>query len=65
MTANKGGTSIGNPSAGGNTNNNGANAPVSNPVVTRPIAGSDRAGAGFLTALSLVMIIGGTWWMIV
>ena len=29
-----------------------------------PISTADRAGAGILTALVLVMLLGGTWWLL-
>ena len=62
VTAAKGGTSVGNPSAGGSTANEN---PVTEATLGRTITTADKAGAGILTALSLVMIIGATWWMVV
>ena len=52
-----GGTSKGNPAAGGDG--------TTNPVLkTNPIETKDRAGAGILTALVVIWLIGGVWWMI-
>ncbi|MCJ1244516.1 hydrolase 76 protein [Trapelia coarctata] len=62
VTAAKGGTSIGNPSAGGS--GSGVD-PNTQAALGRNIGTGDKAGAGILTALSLVMVIGGTWWMVV
>ena len=62
VTANRGGTSKGDPSAGGSGDSN--NLPV-DPVLSRQISTGDRAGAAILTAVSLVLIIGATWWMVV
>jgi len=61
-TAAKGGTSIGNPGAGGGGDNVD---PQTEAALGRTITTGDKAGAGILTALSLVMIIGATWWMVV
>ncbi|MCJ1308371.1 hydrolase 76 protein [Agyrium rufum] len=67
VTATKGGTSKGDPSAGtGNTANGPGGSPgVTNPVLTETITNGDKAGAGILTALTLVLILGLTWWIIV
>lgn len=56
VTANTGGISKSNPSAGGE-------APQT-PITFNAITGGDKAGAGFLTALVLVAIVGGAWWMV-
>ena len=63
VTAAKGGTSVGNPSAGGG----GDSQPPSSGQVAlgRTVGTGDKAGAGILTSLSLILIIGVTWWMIV
>lgn len=52
-----GGTSQGNPNAG-----SGGDTIVTGPV--QEITTGDRAGAGILTAIVLITMIGGTWWMI-
>ena len=57
VTNSTGGTSIGNPSAG----TGGDRSPVG---PTWTVTGGDRAGAGILTTLVLVGIVGGAWWMI-
>lgn len=57
VTNSTGGTSQGNPSAGtGGTSPTGIN--------TNPVTQSDRAGAGFLTAMVLITGIGGAWWIV-
>ena len=57
VTNRTGGTVQGNPAAGGGS--------TTNPVLPQDeIETKDRAGAGILTALSLVWLIGGIWWMI-
>ena len=59
VTNSTGGTSRGDPSAGtGGTN-------PAKPLNESRIKGSDRAGAGILTTLVLVGLVGGVWWMIV
>ena len=57
VTNKTGGTSKGNSAAGGGANNNPAKP-------ERPVEGKDRAGAGILTTLVLVWLVGGIWWMI-
>ncbi|KXS93620.1 hypothetical protein AC578_5913 [Pseudocercospora eumusae] len=52
-----GATSIGNPNAGTGGDNN----PVAPPG---RITTADRAGAGILTALVLIGLLGGAWWMV-
>lgn len=53
-----GGTSIGNPAAG-------SSGDASNPALpTRPITTADRAGAGIITFLVLVGLLGGAWYVI-
>jgi mannan endo-1,6-alpha-mannosidase len=52
-----GGTSKGNPSAGGK--------PATSIIYLRPATTSDKAGAGILTAVVCVSLIGIFWWMIV
>lgn len=61
-----GGTSKGNPSAGtgpdsasGGGGGGGGRAGSSN-----PITGGDRAGAGILTALVVVFVLGGAWYVV-
>lgn len=59
LTLDTGATSKGNANAGTGT-------PTAvNPALTRPITTADKAGAGILTALILVGIIGGTYWLII
>ena len=54
-----GGTSKGDASAGTNDPNEG------NPAAPRnPITSKDKAGAGILTTLSLIGVVGGCWWMV-
>ena len=58
VTNKTGGTSKGDPGAG----SGGAN---TNPTLSQSTIGtSDRAGAGILTTLVLISVIGGAWWMI-
>jgi mannan endo-1,6-alpha-mannosidase len=54
VTANSGGTSVGNPSAGGNSDK---------AVSYNTITGGDKAGAGILTTLILIVTFSGSWWM--
>lgn len=54
-----GGTSRGNAGAGG-SNSGGSNPALS----TDPISSKDKAGAGVLTTLVLISVIGSCWWMI-
>jgi len=58
VTNNTGGTSQGNPSAGtgGDSNSPG--------ITVDPITTGDKVGAGFLTSLVLVGVLGGAWWMV-
>ena len=59
VSQNTGGTSKGDPSAGtGDSNEGNPGAPASS------ITGKDRAGAGILTTLMLIGVIGGCWWMV-
>ena len=60
VTADKGGTSQGDPTAG-----SGGDSPakVVDPNADNPITTGDKAGAGILTALVLIGLIGGTWWV--
>jgi mannan endo-1,6-alpha-mannosidase len=51
-----GGTSKSDPSAGTET--------TSNPVTFNSVTTGDKAGAGFLTTVVLITIIGGAWWMV-
>ncbi|KAI9750954.1 MAG: hypothetical protein M4579_006234 [Chaenotheca gracillima] len=57
-TAKKGGTSKGDPGAGAG----GDNVPPG--VQTEKITSGDRVGAGFLTTLICVGVIGGAYWMV-
>lgn len=58
LTNKTGGTSVGNPAAGTSGNNADPAAP------TKAITTADRAGAGIITAMVLVGLLGGAWWMI-
>jgi len=51
-----GGTSKGNPNAGSHSEDN--------PLVLDTIQTGDKVGAGFLTTLVLIAILGGAWWMV-
>ena len=62
LTLAKGGTSKSDPDAGTGT---GAGSLILDPSLTNPVTTGDKAGAGILTFLSLVLIIGGTSWMVV
>ena len=55
VTNSTGGTSKGNPAAGGNSG--------SNPIVFSDVTNADKAGAGILTTIVLVSMLGGAWWM--
>lgn len=57
LSADTGGTSKGNPSAG-------TNEQTSNPLALATITTADRAGAGIITALALVGILGGGYFMV-
>ncbi|MCJ1476605.1 hydrolase 76 protein [Lambiella insularis] len=61
-TAAKGGTSVGNPAAGGagDTTN-----PTTVATLGRTVGTGDKVGAGILTALSLILIMGATSWMVI
>ena len=58
VTNTTGGTSKGNPSAG----TGGDVVPIG--VYRGKINTGDRVGAGFLTALILISVLGGAWWMV-
>lgn len=57
LTNSTGGTSRGDPSAGSNS--------AKTPTGANTVSTGDKAGAGFLTAVILVGILGGAWWMVV
>ena len=58
VTNKTGGTSQGNAAAGGGSGS-------ANPALSlNTITGKDKAGAGVLTTLVLISVIGGAWWMI-
>ncbi|KAL8990895.1 MAG: hypothetical protein Q9177_000549 [Variospora cf. flavescens] len=59
VTADKGGTSKGNPSAGTGP----ARTVEFDAVLTRQVTMADKAGAGILTALVLGGLLGSTWWI--
>ena len=58
VTNSTGGTSKGNAGAGGGSSSTNPTLPTS------PIETADRAGAGIITALLAIWVIGGIWWMI-
>ena len=60
VTANNGGTSKGNPSAG-----SGGDNPVqyNDPSANKKITMGDKAGAGILTALVLGALLACVWWI--
>lgn len=60
VTADQGGTSKGNPSAGAGSNSNPTPA---DPLLTRKVTMGDKAGAGILTAVVLGGLLGSTWWI--
>ncbi|GAB7334290.1 hypothetical protein MBLNU13_g06322t1 [Cladosporium sp. NU13] len=59
-----GGTSKGNPSAGTGPDSSGGGGGGGRAGSSNPITGGDRAGAGILTALVVVFVLGGAWWMV-
>lgn len=59
VTHNTGGISQGNASLG-----TGDGSASGNPVVFAPITTGDRAGAGILTAVVIVGLLGGSWWIV-
>ena len=58
VTADRGGISVGDPSAG----TGGDQSPVG--LDPDDITTGDRVGAGFLTTMVLIGVIGGAWWMV-
>jgi mannan endo-1,6-alpha-mannosidase len=56
VTLEAGGISKSNPSAGSE--------PQSEPVAFDAVTTGDKAGAGFLTTVILIMILAGAWWMV-
>ena len=61
VTATKGGSSVGDPNAG---SGDSGKLPL-DPIISRQISTADKAGAAILTALSLVLVIAATWWIVV
>lgn len=59
LTNKTGGTSQGDPSAGIEGTD-----PSIPPGLRNVITSKDRAGAGILTTLALVILLGGFWWMV-
>lgn len=57
VTDNSGGISKGNPSAGTTTTS-----PSGQDI--RVVTAGDKVGAGFLTSLVLLTVLGGAWWMV-
>ena len=60
VTNRTGGTSQGNPGAGGNNQS-----PSEPSYLHHSIDKKDRVGSGILTTILIVMVVGGVWWMIV
>ena len=60
VTANTGGTSKSDPTAGSGGDNPVV---VNNPSANKKITTGDKAGAGFLTALVLASLCGTVWWI--
>jgi len=60
-TADNGGTSKGDPNAGTGSSDSDVGQPAVN---TRKITTSDKAGAGILTLLCLLLTLGGAWFLI-
>jgi len=56
LTNQTGGTSKGNPSAGSHSE--------TSPLTFSSITTGDKVGAGFLTTIILITILGGAWWMV-
>jgi mannan endo-1,6-alpha-mannosidase len=56
VTNTTGGTSVGNSNAGGDSD-------TLSDLNGSPTTAGDRAGAGILTALILVSVVGGAWWI--
>jgi len=61
LTAMTGGTSKGDPNAGAGVDDDSA---LDDPVYTRTITTGDKAGAGILTALSLILCAGTSAFMV-
>lgn len=61
LTLSKGGTSQSDPTAGAGS---GTGSLVTDPAMSSTITTGDKAGAGILTLLSVVLVISGTSWMI-
>ena len=60
VTQQKGGTSIGNPSAGSQGDHPQT---VTDPYEGHPVRVVDKAGAGVLTGVVIIGVLGATWWM--
>jgi len=58
VTNTTGGTSVGNNNAGGSSTTSTTG------ISTNPTTTGDRVGAGFLTSIVLIGILGGAWWMV-
>lgn len=59
VSSGTGGTSKGNASVGGGSDD------TSNIAQLKPITTADRAGAGIITALVIVGTLGGAWWLLI
>ena len=64
LSNNTGGTSKGNPSAGTGPDSSGGGGGGGRAGASNPITGGDRAGAGILTALVVVFVLGGAWYVV-
>ncbi|KAK5110592.1 hypothetical protein LTR85_000992 [Meristemomyces frigidus] len=63
VTKATGGTSVGDPSAGTGSSS-GGDSTSADGVTTKVITTGDKAGAGILTAVALVLTLGGAGWMV-
>ncbi|KAL3426415.1 cell wall glycosyl hydrolase [Phlyctema vagabunda] len=64
VTTVTGGTSVGDANAGTPASSTGGSGTDANGVSTEPVTTADRAGAGILTAVVLIGVLGGTAFMI-
>lgn len=62
FTSDNGGTSVGDPSAGTDTTDSDSG---KSGVYTSAVTTGDRAGAGILTAICLVLTLAGTAWLLI
>jgi len=67
FTRDTGGESVGDPNAGSNADGSGGGGSgdgVDSHILTDPITGGDKAGAGILTALVVAFTLGGGWFLV-